>query len=569
MTTSKREEVARRSRRQPRPRGELRTFGGELVRALVAELETRHTIRFPAPEFQREPVRFFRQILGVDPWDVQIEVLEALRDHDRVAWKSGRRVAKSHTVSGFALWRYCSWPDARVIMSSTTARQVDQILWREVSMMRARSGRCLACRTADPNGFRIPRPCPHSALIDGEIGMLARTGLKSDDFREIVGFTAREAEAVQGIAGSNLTFCLDEASGIPQVIYEAIEGNRAGGGKVLLTGNPTKNQGEFFDAFHTKRLDPENGKTTGYFCITTSSEQSPNVVAGREVIPGLATAEYIRERELEWGRESALFIVHVLGEFALAEEGRIFNVALIAEAEQRWEEAAASGRLFIGCDPAGASGMGDESAFAVRRGLKVLELYTRRGLSEEAHLVELRGLVEKHALPRETPVIVIDREGPIGSGLYGRLRSIADGKAAPFEVVGVRSSDRAVRKPAIYDRLRDELAANLEQWFRDGGAIPTDTRLAEELHSLEWEQAINGKLKITRKTELRKELGRSPDRYDAIALAAWEPLSLAGDELPPSVPQQHRGMPTRGDDLDEPVVGGLDPYAGAGSWGRR
>ncbi len=543
----------------------------------LARLNVATSIRFPSSRYQKDPVAFFREILGVEPWEKQVALLEAVRDYDRVACKSGRRVSKSHTAGGTALWWYASHPDARVVMSSTTARQVDAILWRELSMLRARAGRCVSCKAEIADMIdrgvpavvaeqRIARPCPHSAIIDGEIGMLARTGLKSDDFREIWGFTASQAEAVQGIAGSRLLFIIDEASGVPQPIYDAIEGNRAGGAKVLLLGNPTRNEGEFFDAFHSKSRHAKSRATDGigYHNITISSTDSPNVKEGRVVVPGLATSEFIREREIEWGRDSAMFKVHIEGEFAIAEEGKIFSVHAIGEAEQRWHETPEIGRLYIGLDPAGESGSGDETVFAIRRGAKLIDLVSHRGLNDEQHLVHALALMHRYALPRETPVLVYDREGSIGSALQGKVRDYLERHPKSFDGVAIRASDRAIRNPRIYDRIRDELAANLEAWFRDGGAIPEDVKLAAELHSLEWKQAINGRLKVTPKDALRKHLGRSPDRYDALALACWEPLSLRDSAATTAGSSSERHMV---DAYEQPS--GMDPYAGSSQWGRR
>jgi hypothetical protein len=311
-------------------------------------------------------------------------------------------------------------------------------------------------------------------MIEGEIGMLARTGLKSADFREIVGFTAREAEAVAGISGRNLLYLIDEASGVPDIIFEAIEGNRAGGARIVLTSNPTRTTGEFFDAFH--------GKAKHYKTLRLSSEETPNVRTGEIVVPGLATKEWIDEKREEWGEDSPIYRVRVKGEFCLNEDGKIFSIHAIREAEIRWEETSDAGRLFLGVDPAGATGTGDETVIAVRRGLKLLELVPKRGLDDDGHLALIQAVITKHRLRRETPVVVIDREGPIGSSLYGRALALVATKPGLFEVVGVRSSDKALRMPQIYDRQRDALAANLEAWFRDGGAILEDTRLTAELH---------------------------------------------------------------------------------------
>lgn len=568
MTLSARDQVATRARRGRPPRQRITPEQDFLSRAREL-LSASTSITFPSPRYQRDPAAFAREILGVEPWEKQVQILEALRDHDRVACKSGRRVSKSHSAGVVALWWYCSFEDARVIMSSTTSRQVDEILWRELAKLRASAGRCLACKgeisamvargvPALVAEQRIPRPCRHSAVIDGDIGQLARTGLKSKDFRQVWGFTAREGEAVQGLAGRNMLFILDEASGIPQPIFDAIEGNRAGGAKVLLLGNPTQNAGEFFEAFHGKSKAGRGNDGVGYHNITISSEDSPNVRAGETIIPGLATREWIRERELEWGRESAMFKIHVLGEFALAEEGRIFSVHAIQQAEERWHTTPESGRLYIGLDPAGASGSGDETVFAIRRGMKLLALLPFRGLTDEGHLIQLLGLVNRYRLPRETPVVVLDREGAIGSSLAGLIRAHLDSRDQSFEFVAVRSSDRAHRQPLVYDRMRDELAANLETWMRDGGAILEDVKLSAELHSLEWRTAINGRLKLTPKEDLRKSLGRSPDRYDAVALACWEPLSLR-DEVSPSaqtIVEREEYVPERA----------MDPYAARDAW---
>ena len=566
-------------RRKPgRPKAKLVTMADDLRAAMLAMLSTSRAVTFPTTRYREDPVAFFREVLGVEPWSKQVEMIEAVRDHDRVAGKAGRRVSKSHTVAGIALWWYCSWPGARVVLSSTTARQVDQILWREISMMKANAGRCVAC-LADMDRLerggmtriqveqRIPRPCPHSAVIDGELAMIARTGLRSEDFREVKGFTARQAEAMQGIAGSHLLFIIDEASGVPQPIFDAISGNRAGGGKVLLFGNPTQNAGEFFDAFHSKSAASKSNEGHGYHCITISSEESPNVREGRVVIPGLATREYIREREIEWGRDSAMFKIHVLGEFALAEEGRIFSVHALKEAEERWPDVSESGRLYIGLDPAGESGSGDDSCFAPRRGLKVYELETKRGLNDEQHLGHALGIMARMKLPRETPVLVIDREGSVGSSLYGRCRAYLEQHPGSFELVAVRASDRALRNPAVYDRQRDALAANLEAFIRDGGALPEDVKLSAEMHELEWRVAQNGRLKLTPKDAIRKKLGRSPDRYDAVALACWEPLSLREESIEGT--SADRVADTRPVRLDEDDDGpSLDPYSGASVWRR-
>ena len=552
-------------RRRIRPKGERLTFVLDACQLIDQVLEDLTSIRWPSPKYREDPIGFFRDILGIEPWSKQREVLESIRDNPRTSWKAGHRVSKSNTAGGAALWFYSSFEDARVVMTAPVARQVDDILWRETRMMVRRAGKCVKCRAEDPEDLRIPRPCPHSARIDGELGDKAKTGLVSDNFREIKGYTAKDVEAITGTAGQNLAFFVDESSGVSDAIFEGLEGNRAGWSeagtgvvRLILMGNPTKTSGEFFESHHNEK------KSEHYHCITTSSEESPNVVAGKEVIPGLATKDWVDEKRAMWGEDSALYKVRVKGEFALDEDGKIFSVHAIKEAEDRWEETEASGRLYIGVDPAGESGTGDEAGYSARRGLKQLALQAARGQSEAEHLVQVLGLIAVHGLPRETPVVVLDREGAVGAKVHAHFLEYLEKHRDEFELVGIRASDKAKRQPQIYDRMRDELVANFEAWVRDGGAILTDTKLAAEMHIFEWEQHINGRLKLVpRKKELRKKdsLGRSPDRFDATTLSCWEPLALrAGDDLPPS-------LRDRGTD-DGFAESTLDPYAGQDAWRR-
>lgn len=510
---------------------------------------------WPSDRYRDDPVGYFREVLGCVPWSRQVETIEAVRDHGRVAVASGHKVSKSHTAVGVALWFYCSFEDARVVMTSTTSRQVDQVLWRELKMMHARAGLCADCKALPPRE-RPVAPCEHSQVVDGEPAALARSGLRSG-FREVVGFTAREAEAVAGVSGKNLLYIVDEASGVADEIYEAIEGNRAGGARILLLGNPTRTEGEHFEAFHSK--------AEFYHTIRISSEETPNVIEGREVIPGLAGRAWVEEKRREWGVESAQYKIRVKGEHCLSEDGKIISVHAICESEGRHADTPAEGRLFLGVDPAGPGDAGDEIVMAPRRGKKVIELLVWRGLSEEAIVVHVATTVKKHRQPRDLPpVVVIDREGPIGSRVFGMLKAYVVAHPGSFEVVGVRSSDAARREPQLYDRMRDELWANLASWMADEGAIPEDTKLAKELHAPEWIGQVNGKLKVTPKKELRKALGRSPDRADAVALSVWESAAIRAERneeaAPPAAPQPVRPRPSELDELEPDRV--FDPYRG-------
>jgi hypothetical protein len=117
-------------------------------------------------------------------------------------------------------------------------------------------------------------------------------------------------------------------------------------------------------------------------------------------------------------------------------------------------------------------------------------------------------------------------------------------EAAGVQIVDgvVGDAPQFLGTPQIYYRVRDELWANLAKWLGDGGAIPPDPKLARELNAPSWAMGLNARFKATPKSEIRSELGRSPDRADAVALAVWEPVvfrperaGIAHDQPPAGV----------------------------------
>jgi hypothetical protein len=324
-----------------------------------------------------------------------------------------------------------------------------------------------------------------------------------------------------------------------------------------MCSNPTQTEGRFFEAFDATKVNPDTKKPF-WKTFQISSEKIAHLG-----IPGLASPDEIEEARREYGEESAFFKVRIKGEFVIGEAGKIISLQVITEAQARWIDTPAVGQLFVGIDPAGSSGLGDESVFAVRRGQKISSLHARRGLTPEGHLVELLGILGDEKLPREVAVVVVDRDGEVGARVFAQLAGYLETHADAFALVGVRGSLRRVAdKYRLFDTVRDELWGNLRDWLKAGGAIPEDAKLAKELHAPEGSGEVSDKTKVTPKPKLREKLGRSPDRADAVCLAVWEKgLSLNG----PTEIAQGEPMP----EPDEARTIGLDPYAGAEGWRRR
>lgn len=525
--------------------------------------------RWPSKVYRDDPGAFVREVLGVELWPRMEEMLCAVRDNPRVSVSASRKVSKTYTDICIALWWFSCWFDAKVILTAPTDRQVNRELWMELRKLHYRSQHEIdpedPALTASPE--RMPRPMTRS--LDGEPLQLARSGLLAG-FRSIYGFTAREGVAAAGVSGAHQLWIIDEASGISQPIMDAILGNMAGGGRMLLSGNPTSTDGEFYDSHHSKKKTPENPR--GYYAMTISAEESPNVVAGRTIFPGLAEPDWLEDRRREWGKDSAQYKIHCQGQFCEVEEGKIISIKDIAEAEKRWnydgeDFVAGEGVLHVGIDPA-FSMSGDEAVFVPRRGKRIFEIRPERGLRDEGgHLAVLLDVVGQYREPGELVVVNVDALGDVGSKVYYCLRNYAEQHPGVFIVCGVRGSDNAVRQAEAYVRVRDELWAVGALWIREGGTLPEDPRTAKDLHAPSWFYDLKKRAIATKKDDLRKILGRSPDRGDGVCLACWDNSGLVAQEQEQSRARQE-ATTTRPTLLDEPATNGMDPFAALDQWGR-
>lgn len=257
--------------------------------------------------------------------------------------------------------------------------------------------------------------------------------------------------------------------------------------------------------------------------------ESPNVVEGRTVIPGLADRAFVEEAAHMWGRDSALFKIRILGQFVEDQEGRLFPPSMLERAENLHGKTRPTGRLRLGIDPAGQGSDGDRdrdaSAFVGRRGLAVVYLEARTNLSPDAHVTEAVAILGQHKGDSyEKPLVILDRDGPVGARVYGAFLVYLGAHKEAFDLVGIRGSEKAKRRPHEIDLVRDELWFNLVEQFREGLAIPRHMKLEGDLAAIRFDKMLGGRAKVIGKPQIRRELGRSPDLGDALALAAWEPV---------------------------------------------
>jgi hypothetical protein len=303
---------------------------------------------------------------------------------------------------------------------------------------------------------------------------------------------------LQGIHADNVLLVADEASGIPESVYEAASGSMSGhNATTLLLGNPTRNSGLFFDTHN--RLKGE-WKTFHVSCL-----DSPRV-----------SDAFVREMQLRYGEDSPAYHVRVLGNFPPREEDTVIPVELIDGAMHREIKIAKQTRSVWGLDVARMGS--DASALAKRRGPVVEEIQTWKGLD----LMQLTGAVvaEYEALPpSEQPVeILVDSIG-LGAGVLDRLRELG----LPARGINVAES------PALkgtYANLRAELWFKCKAWLGNRDVkIPKDEQLFAELASPRYTFTSSGKMQVESKESMKKRGLPSPDKADALCLCLATDLS--------------------------------------------
>jgi len=117
---------------------------------------------------------------------------------------------------------------------------------------------------------------------------------------------------------------------------------------------------------------------------------------------------------------------------------------------------------------------------------------------------------------------VVDVIG-IGAGVVDRLREM-NMRVEPFTAsAGTKRRDSSGELG--FSNLRAAAAWNVREMLDPSRnaklALPPDDELLGDLTSLHWKPVSGGKIQIESKDDVRKRIGRSTDKGDAVCMAAW------------------------------------------------
>lgn len=433
-------------------------------------------------KYAYDPVAWAWDMVGwkADKW--QAEALEDLMMHRFIALSTGTGVGKSSLLAILILFFLSTRPFPKIPCTAPSQHQLFDILWAEIAKWQIKSEFLR-------NTFKwtqtkvVFKPHPENWFA------VARTSRPQPGQQSAVG--------LQGFHADNILMIVDEASGVPDQVLNAVDGAiTTKGAYVVLAGNPIRRSGYFFRTISDKRLSVENGGSWKIKHVDCRDAKYCDPI-------------HIKRAIEIYGESSDFFRVKVRGLPPLSESTSLISPEQVFEAHDR--EVSDEGVGVLSCDPARYGG--DSTVYYYRRGKELLERQSVRSM--DTMQVTKIGLDMFYKY--DPQFYCIDVIG-IGSGVVDRTKEILAENMMASRVIAVGVGEMA-SDPKTFYNLRAEL-----YWFAstfiDQMSIPIDTDLLdEELASITygWDQR-DARIKIQSKDEIRKDLGRSPNDADAFVI---------------------------------------------------
>lgn len=458
--------------------------------------------------YRADPVAYAQEVLGVRWWERQREVARNLLQYKRVFVKASHSVGKSFLAGGLVNWFFDCFDPGLCITTAPNAKQVKDILWKEIRSQRPRSLRCAL----------LPRAC--------------RMETSPDHFA--VGYTARDDSGFQGRHAEHVLIIFDEATGVDAPFWDAAEGMMTGEHCYWLAIlNPTD---------PTSRAYEECQNTSKWHVMEISALEHPNIMADlvgtpapfpkavrlewvwgriREwCSPVEAADRHARDFEFppggaQWYRPGSLFESKVLGLWPTQGSASVWNEATWLMCLQP-QPMVMTSPLELGCDKAR---FGDDfTSIVARRGNCVLHHETHNGWDNNQIAGRLKQLCETFAHLAEDARQVAVRIDDV----QGAVVDLADG----YGFCVVNSSSRAADE-AEFPNKRTELWFAASERAAEGrvdlSRLTDDSRnlLRAQAMAPTWKVDAQGRRVVEPKSDTKRRLARSPDDMDALNLAFY------------------------------------------------
>lgn len=422
-----------------------------------------------------EPGTALEHSTGPEEW--QIDLLCRLRDGlistasaIQEARASGHGIGKSACVSWVILWAHSTAPDTRGVVTANTETQLKTKTWAELGKW-----------------FNLFIARDHFLLT--ATALLSRDPSRERTWRiDQVPWSEKNTEAFAGMhnKGKRLLLIMDEASAIPDVIWEVAEGALTDADTEIIWlafGNPTRNIGRFRDCF-------PGGRFAAYWHSAAIDSRSVSLTNKDQI------AKWIEA----YGDDSDFVKIRVKGEFPSVGEMEFFNAADIDAAATRDVSVNLSDPLALGVDVARYGK--NSSVIYPRKGRDARTIQRQRyqGLST----VQLADRVYQADATLHADGIFIDGGG-VGGGVVDNVRQknlfcyevqFGAKDDTPHSVWGSTGERYANKRSGMYGACR--------AWLKTG-AIPNDPDLLKQFRSIKYVFNKRDEIQLLSKEDLLKD----------------------------------------------------------------
>jgi hypothetical protein len=433
---------------------------------------------------------------GPDDWQIEIlseigkqlkagtvqvgEVFRFIGKALKMAVASGHGIGKSALVCWIILWALSTHQDARGVVTANTQVQLATKTWPELGKW-------------------------HRMFIASHWFIYESTSIHSADPKhsknwrfDAIPWTENRSEAFAGLHNQDkrMVLIFDEASAISDKIWEVAEGALTDKNTEIMWfafGNPTRNTGRFFDCFHKQKE-----RWFPHLQIDSRKAKQTNKIELDEMV------KY-------YGEDSDIVRVRVRGVFPKVGDRQYIGYDLIQAAKGRHvnEGAYNFAAKILTLDNAWTGA--DEIVIGLRQGLCYQQLMTLAKNDDDG---EIAGFLMNFEDTHGADAVFIDMG--LGTGVFSFGKSLKrKWTLVPF---GGKSAKVG------YANKRAEMYGGIKDWLMAGGCIPDDEKLCEELAAPEYIVKENGETLLEKKEDIKKRLGFSPGRADALALSFAFPV---------------------------------------------
>jgi hypothetical protein len=486
-------------------------------------------------QYADDPVGFCRNELGETLTDDVVSMLESVRDNIVTVAVSSNGTGKSHGAGRAAVWFYQCHTDCKVFTAAAPPySNLKNILWGEIGSVVAKHPEMFAAHTVTSLDIRR-----------GPEDFITGVSIPSSG-------TSKEREAkFSGKHQKHMLFVLDEGDAIPDDVYSGIESCMSGGHvRLLIMLNPRQAAGAVF------RMQRDNTAKI----VHLSALRHPNVVTGKDLIPGAVTRDTTVRRINEWTRPAhpdekieneSLFTVPdfligataprqsggfydpltagkrkiinpafsymVLGQYPAQGTNQLISSEWISRARTRYDMYVLNHGEVPPMGSAGIMGldcaeMGDDLNVAVGRYGGYLTKFDSWG---GVDMIETGSkAVDWYQTHDRIELANVDATG-VGSSVAPQMQ------LSGCVALGVKVAERPTLKTDMGDfkQKRDQLYWQVREWLRTDSSsmLPPDEELLEEL-AVPIYDTDTGKIHVMSKDDMKEVLKRSPNKLDALAM---------------------------------------------------